>query len=548
MKTPRIPASRPLVVTALALALALPSPAGARERVVRMTISQDPPQLDSTRATDTVSSFVGGHVLEGLTRHGRHGEIVPGVASSWELRERGATFRLREEARWSDGKPVTAHDFVFAWRTVVDPANASEYAFIMYPVKNGEAVNQGKAPPKALGVRAVDDHTLEVEFEQPCVYFLGLTAFKTYSPVREDFYKARPGRYAASAKDLLSNGPFVLTEWVHGASLTLEKNPLYWDAERIRIDRIEIPYITSDSNARFNLFKDGKVDLLESLGRDELKRAQVERFRMKSFADGALGFLEFNHREGRPTASFHLRKAIQLVFDAREYVSTIVGIPGTRPGVALVPHWMPGGEQPFRKEYPVEPVRPDLGEAQRHLELAKADLGGRIPPLVWLTGDTPGASRDAEYFQQLFKTRLGIELRIDKQIFKQRLAKMSAGQFDIVAAGWAPDYQDPMTFADLFASWNENNRGRWRDERFDALIRKAQASTAPRERLDAMAAAERIALDEVAFLPLAERTTVYVHSRRVDGIVRHQIGHDPDLTFATVVEDEERARPWSATR
>jgi oligopeptide transport system substrate-binding protein len=536
------------ILTALALALTAPAPAAAREeRVVRMAIQQDPPQLDSTKATDTVSSFVGGHFKEGLTRHGRHGEIVPGVAEAWEIRERGATFRLRKEALWSDGKPVTAHDFVFAWRTVVDPATASEYAFIVYPVKNGEAVNLGKLPPTALGVRAVDDHTLEVEFEQPCVYFLGLTAFKTFYPVREDFYRARPGRYAASANDVLSNGPFVLTRWVHGASLTLEKNPLYWDAERIRIDRIEIPYITSDANARFNLFKDGKVDVLDRLGRDELKRAQAERFRMKSFAEGSLWFLEFNHREGRPTTSSHLRKAIQLVFDAREFVSSVVGIPGSRPGSSLVPHWMKGGEATFRKEYPVEPVRPDVEEAKRHLELAKAELGGRIPPLVWLTDDTPGASRQAEYFQQVLKTRLGLDIRIDKQIFKQRLAKMTAGQFDIVAAGWSPDYDDPMSYADLFSSWNENNRGRYKSERFDAHIRRAQATADPRKRLDEMAAAERIALEDVAFLPLYERTIVWVHSRRVDGIVRHQIGPDPDFTFATVVP-EEHARTWSATR
>jgi oligopeptide transport system substrate-binding protein len=537
-----------LAALAAALACAAPAPAAAREpRVVRMAIMQDPPQLDSTKATDTVSSFVGGHFKEGLTRHGRHGEIVPGVAESWELRERGATFRLRKEARWSDGEPVTAHDFVFAWRTVVDPKTASEYAFIVYPVKNGEAVNRGKLPPSALGVRAIDDHTLEVEFEQPCVYFLGLMAFKTFFPVREDFYRARPGRYAASARDTLSNGPFVLTSWVHGASLVLEKNPLYWDADRIQIDRIEIPYITTDANSRFNLFKDGKVDVLDRLGRDELKRAQVERFRMKSFAEGSLWFLEFNHRAGRPTTSVHLRKAIRLVFDAREFVSSVVGIPGTRPGSSLVPHWMRGLEATFRKEYPLEPVLPDLDEAKRHLELAKAQLGGRIPPLVWLTDDTPGASRQAEYFQQVLKTRLGIEVRIDKQIFKQRLAKMTAGQFDIVTAGWSPDYDDPMSYADLFASWNENNRGRYANARFDAHIRLAQATADPRKRLDEMAAAERIALEEVGFLPLYERTLVWVHSRRVDGIVRHQIGPDPDFTFATIVP-EERARAWSATR
>ena len=173
-------------------------------------MAEEPPQLDSTRATDQVSNFVLGHVMEGLTRYGKTGEIVPGVAESWELGETRAIFHLRADARWADGSPVTAHDFVFAWRTAVDPKTASEYAFILYPVKNAEAIGQGKLPTSALGVRARDDRTLEVELERPTGIFLGLTAFSTYLPLKEAFYRARPGRYAADAEDLLSNGPFVL--------------------------------------------------------------------------------------------------------------------------------------------------------------------------------------------------------------------------------------------------------------------------------------------------------------------------------------------------
>lgn len=530
----------------LALAAALPGSARA-DQVVRLTITQDPPQLDSTRATDTVSSFILGHIQEGLTANGEHGDIVPGVAESWEIRDLGATFHLRKDARWSDGKLVKAQDFVFAWRNVVDPATASEYAFILYTVKNGEAVNAGKLPPSALGVRAVGDDVLEVEFQRPCPYFLGLTAFKTLDPVREDFYRAHPGRYGATPAELLSNGPFVLTHWDHEASLVLERNPLYWNAGSIRLDRIEIPYITTDPNARMNLFRDGSVDFIETIGRDESRRAQVERLPMKSFAEGSLWFLSFNHRPGRPTANLHLRRAIQLAYDPREFISAVIGIPGTRPGLGIVPSWVPGVKGTFRKEHPLTPLRPDLEEAKRELELARKELGGKIQALSWLTFTTAGAAREAEYFQYVLRTRLGLDIVIDKQIFKQVLAKETAGEFDIAVAGWVPDYGDPMTFADLFTSWNANNYGRYRDPRYDALIRRAQAEKDPRARMDAMAAAERIALDELAILPIFERADVYLQSRRVDGIVRHQIGPDPDLRHARVLE-EEPSRAWSATR
>ncbi|MGB8932625.1 MAG: peptide ABC transporter substrate-binding protein [Anaeromyxobacteraceae bacterium] len=500
-------------------------------RILRLAMTEEPPQLDSTRATDSVSIFVLGHVMEGLTRYSPGGEIVPGVAERWELGERRAVFHLRAGASWEDGRPVTAQDFVFGWRTAVDPKTASEYAFILYPVKNAEAVNGGKLPTSALGVRALDDRTLEVELERPTGYFLGLTAFATYLPVREDFYRARPGRYAADAGDLLSNGPFRLTRWVHAASLTMERNPRYWDADRVLIDRIEVPYFTGDPSTRYNLFKDGKIDLT-GLDKDLLGRAQADRFRMKSFTAGSVFYAEFNHRPGRATANLHLRKAIRLVFDPNEYVSKVIGIPGTRPGLSLIPSWVPGVARSFRKEYPLAPVRPDLDAAKRELELARRELGGSVPPLVWLTQDDPFTAREAEYFQYLLSSRLGVALKIDKQTFKQRLAKMTTGDFDIVSGGWGPDYADAMTFADLFASWNENNRGRWRSDRYDALIREAQATVEPRVRMDAMAAAERLLLDDVAILPKSEAGSIYLVSPRLTGVIRNVVGPDPDYTHA----------------
>lgn len=515
------------------------APAAPGERVLRIAMGEEPPQLDSTRATDQVSIFVLGHVMEGLTRYGRGGEIVPGVAERWELRERGATFHLRPDALWADGKPVTAHDFVFAWRTAVDPKTASEYAFILYPVRNAEAIASGRLPPAALGVRAAGDRTLEVEFERPTGHFLALTAFATYLPLREDFYRARPGRYAADAQDLLANGPFVLSRWVHGASLTFQKNPRYWDAASVALDRIEVPYITPDASTVYNLFKDGKIDSA-GLGRDQLPLAQADRFRMRSFSTGSVFYMEFNHRPGRPTANLHLRRAIRLVFNPAEFVSKVIGIPGTLPGSRLIPRWVHGVEGPFHREYPVAPVRPDLDAARRELEVARREMGGAIPPLLWLTGEGAGANREAEYVQYLLSSRLGLTLKIDKQTFKQRLAKMTSGEFDIVSAGWGPDYADPMTFADLYASWNENNRGRWRNDRYDALIRKAQGTTDPRTRMDAMAEAERILLDDVAILPTSEGGAVYTLSPRLSGVVRHMVGTDPDYTRARIEPGRER--------
>ena len=243
-------------------------------KTITLALAQEPPQLDSTRATDQVSIFVLGHIMEGLLRYDASNRLVPGVAERWDVRPDGATFWLRDDARWSDGRPVTAHDFVFAWHKVVDPANASQYAFILYYVKNAEAINAGQMPLEALGVRAASDHVLEVEFERPVAFFDKLVAFALYYPVREDFYASRDGRYGADAEDLVHNGPFMMTRWVHGAHVRLEKNPYYWNRDTVQLNAIDMPYVTADTGAVVNLYKDGSIvsatlGLRTARGRDE---------------------------------------------------------------------------------------------------------------------------------------------------------------------------------------------------------------------------------------------------------------------------------------
>src|SRR5690606_12034939 len=186
---------------------------------VQIALTGEPRNLNSIRATDQLSIFYLEHVKEGLLRKNARNELVGGVAERWEMEGTRARFWLRRNAMWSDGKPVTAHDFVFAWRQVVNPEVAAEYASIMYPVKNAEAINKGELPLEALGATAIDDYTLEVELESPTGYFLSLTSFMIYYPVREDFYTAQNGRYFADTQNMIFNGPFKITRWVHGASV-----------------------------------------------------------------------------------------------------------------------------------------------------------------------------------------------------------------------------------------------------------------------------------------------------------------------------------------
>lgn len=509
------------------------------KRSISIALTQEPPDLNTTSSTDSVSFMVLTHVMEGLLSYDRDNNLVGGVAERWELREDGATFWLREDARWSNGKPVTAHDFVFAWRKVVDPTNASEYAFILYPITNAQAINEGELPLSELGVRAVDDHTLEVDLFQPCPYFLGLTAFGVLNPVNQEFYESRGERYAADVEDLLYNGPFKLTSWVHGASLRMDKNPEYWDRDNVWLETIDAPYITEDSNARLNLYRDGMIAMANGMNEQALLGAMQERMQIKTFMDGAIFFIEFNQRDERATRSKYLRKAIQTVLNTEDLVYKVIGNPGSFPARTIFPRWMKGVDDDFVREFPPQRVPVDLDLGRKYIELAKQELGvEQLPPITLLADDSQGGSKVSEYLQAVMKQRLGLDVRVDAQIFKQRLAKMTSGDFDMVISGWGPDYNDLLTYGDLFYSKNLNNRGRYASEEYDRWVAVAQKSLQREERAQAFAQMQRLIVEDAVIVPLYERGVVYVQNPRLHGVVRRPIGGDPNFRFARIAAPE----------
>jgi oligopeptide transport system substrate-binding protein len=508
-----------------------------KSRTVTTSIRNDLPQLDSTRSKDIESYNILHTVMEGLLRYDVNSNLVPGVAERWELDGHHATFYLRESARWSDGKPVTAHDFVFAWRLAVLPATASEYAFLLYPVKNGEAINRGEMPPESLGVRAASDGVLEVELENPIAYFPKLTAAQTYYPIREDFFKSRNGRYAADAEDMLYNGAFRITRWVHGASLRMEKNDLYWDKDSIWLNVIDIAYITTDAVARLNLFQDGRVADVDYLPGEALDQALQQRWSLRRFDDGSMWYIEMNFRPGRITTNYHFRRALQLANDPAELVYKVLKTPSFTVAESLFPSKMKGEHGLFRQDYPPPHVTTDLAAARAELELARQELGlDAFPPIVLLMDDTPSAITHSEYLQENLRRNLGLEIRIDRQNFRQRLEKQQTGDFDITLKGWSADYDDPLSFADLYASWNLNNNGRYSSPALDAQVRIAQQSLDDGERFRAFGEVQRILIEDAAILPAYERGVMYVQDPRLKNVARRFMGPPTDYSRAYITE------------
>ena len=505
-------------------------------QAITIALTQEPPNLDSLRTTDLVSFFVIGHVNEGLVRYDRRGKIVPGVAKSWEQNGKVITFHLRDNARWSDGSPVTAHDFVYAWRTLNDPATAAPYAAIMYPIRNAQKIQKGELPVNDLGVKAIGDFTLQVELEGACGYCITVMNHSAFYPVNEKFHRAMAKSYGAEADKLLYNGPFKLVKWVHGAEMTMVKNPDYWNADTIALNELNIGYITEDNRTRLNLFRDGRIALAR-MGADTVNDAASQGMRLRTFVTGGMAYLRLNHTPESAMSHRKLRQAIQLIFDPDEFVNKVIGIPGYKPAHSFFPSWLNAVEDKFVTEFPLTPIDRDVLAAQKLVAEVRAEMGvAQLPAITILSTTSPTGGKIAEYFQGLIKQHLDIDVKVDQQTFKQYIDKVNRQEFDIALASWYPDFDDVVTYADLLASYNENNDGRYISKAYDNWLAKLMNSADPAERMAAADQLQKLIQADVAVIPMAETGSAYLQHPKLRGVVRRVLGADPDYTFARVIE------------
>lgn len=525
-----------VITSALASASSSEGAVDFERQSITIALTQEPPNLNSLRTTDLVSFFILGHVNEGLVRYDRRGKLVPGVATSWQQSGKRIIFKLRNNATWSDGSKVTAHDFVYAWRTLNDPATAAPYAAIMYPILNAEKIQKGELPVTDLGVKAVDDLTLQVDLEGACGYCITVMNHSAFYPVNQKFHKAMGEGYGAEPDKLLYNGPFKLVGWVHGAEMTLVKNPGYWNADTITLNELNVGYITEDNRTRLNLFRDGRIALAR-MGADTVNDAATQGMRLRTFVTGGMAYLRFNHTEDSLMSHKKLRRAIQLIFDPNEFVNKVIGIPGYKPAHSFFPSWLNGVNDKFINEFPLAPIDRDLLQAKKLVEEVRLELGvDQLPAITILSTTSPTGAKIAEYFQGLIKQNLGMDVKVDQQTFKQYIDKVNRQQFDIALASWYPDFDDVVTYADLMASYNENNAGRYVSEEYDVWLGKLMNSADPGERMAAADHLQKLIKDDVAVLPMAETGSAYLQHPKLRGVVRRVLGADPDYTFARVIK------------
>lgn len=504
--------------------------AAAPLKVLNFNVGSEPPELDPQISTDTTSFMILNMTIEGLVRYDQKGALTAGGAVFWTLSPDGLTytFTLRPDARWSNGTAVTAADYVFGLKRALDPATASQYAYILYDIKNAVAVNEGKLPVDQLGVKAIGTGKVEITLERPTAYFLSIMAFGTALPCNEAFFNAHSANYGSEADALIFNGPYVIKEWKHEDRILLAKNPNYWNAAKINLDALNGYIITDNATAKVKFFNK-ELDIIGVPGVD-FKEYQDRGFTLSDYSDGACFYLEFNTTDPL-MANAKIRRAFSYAIDRVAYIRDVMK-DHSAPALAYVVPILPGKGVSFRAE--VGDLLKDNSPIEAKVLLAQglAEVGIVNPKFTIIMDESDLNKIRGAALQDMWKRNLGINVELQLMPFKARLQKMTDKDFQIVFAGWGPDYNDPMTFLDVFLSGGGNNHTYYASKDFDALINAAKVELNAAKRMDLMYQAEKMLMADMPIAPVYFRQRTWTAQAGVTGIVRRAIGGDPDFYWA----------------
>jgi len=512
------------------------------EQVFNVVVSQEMPSADLSLATDTISFSALNNVYEGLYRLDADSTPQPaGAAEAAEVSEDGLTYKikLREDAKWSNGDPVTAADYVYGWQRTVKPETASEYAYLFSPVKNADAITAGDTDPSELGIKAVGDYELEITLAKATPYFDYLLAFPSFFPQNQKVVEENGDQYASTSDNAVYNGPFVLTgfdgpgtdtEWAY------EKNDQYWDKDTVKLQTINVSVVKESSTA-LNLFQDGQADDVILTGELAQQMANDEAF--VSQPEATTSYLELNQRdEDSPFRNENLRKAISYAIDRDALVTSILG-DGSIASTGLVPEGMtfsPGDHTDFT-EAAGSVIEYNEEQAKEHWEKAKEELGIDSLEFDILASDTDSTKKIIEYLQDTIeKTLDGVKVTLSPVPFSVRLDRSNAGDFDTVMGGWGADYADASSFTDLFTTGNSYNRGQWSNEEYDAAVEAAGTTNAndPDKRWEDLVNAEKIIMNEQGVIPVYQKAEAHLRATKVKGVVAHAAGAQYDYKWTSI--------------
>lgn len=506
-------------------------------KTISLNAGMEPTGLNTLTSTYAIEFSLFEHMYENLVTLDDDDNTVPGAAESWDYDEDTLTytFHLRKDGVWTNGDPVTAKDFEFAWSQALNPDVASDYAYFLYFIKNAEKYFNGEVTWDEVGVKVVDDYTLEVTMEQPTPYALFLFSFGTLAPINQRFYEAvGADLYSTEAQYFCTNGPFALTEWSHNDKIVMQKNDAWHGAADVEVEEIDWKIIT-DANAALSSFLAGDLDMV-GLGTGELiKQAEAAGATIQSYTDGTSFYIYFNNND-QYLSNVNLRRALFNAIDEQKEIDTVWQNDNepmtsfTAPGVSAT-----DGTSFAGKVGELYAPSRDQEKAKEYLATALSELGCTVDDLsAHLSidcGDSPTSIAEASFYQEQWRQVLGIEVAVNSMITKQGSQNRKTGNYVMSITGWGPDYNDPNTFLDIWVTDGGNNQTGFSNERYDELIDLAAKETDLEKRESYFIECEQIIADQLPIGPAFWRAPSYACSDKIKGGMHRSTFQDINAVY-----------------
>ena len=529
---------RKICAIALTLALGMSVFAGCGSsssgdsRKLIYNLGEDPETIDPTLNTSSGAGSIIDNAFEGLMRLDENEKAIPGVSESYEVSDDSLvyTFHLREDAKWSDGEPVTANDFEYAWVRALTKDTAAEYSYQLYYIKNAEKFYNGEVSRDELGIEVVDDHTLKVTLEAPTAYFLELTAFTTYFPVREDIVEADPEGWALEPETYVSNGPFKLVKWDMKDQLIFEKNENYWNASEVKLPGV-VYKLVRDQNTAYASLKSGEFDMVDTVPPSEIANGKKEGL-VTVYTNLGTYMLIFNvgkqstlpDEVKKVLSNAKVRRALSIAIDRKALVENVTKAEQV-PASSFVPQGIKNedGEDFADREY-YDANQANIEEAKQLLAEAGYPNGEGIPTLEFMFNTEGDHRLIAQAIQQDW-AKIGVNVELTNQEWKVFLNTKQEGGYEIARHGWSADYVDPMTFLDLWVTGGGNNDTGYSNSEYDALVKAAKVEADLDKRWEMMKQAEDIIMEDMPIIPLYYYTKVKGAKPEVKGVRVSTLGH-----------------------
>ena len=493
------------------------------DKTIVINAGPQPKTIDPGLNTALDACYYVIHAFEGLTTKSKEGKIVGGVAENWEILDDGSRyiFHLRTNAKWSDGKAVVADDFVYAWRRVVDPAVGSQYSFQHEPVKNAKAITAGEMPVDSLGIKAIDDYTLEITLEAPTAYFLDLVAFTTFYPVRKDIIEKYGDSWSLNVESYIGNGPFVTTEINQDESIIMVKNTNYWAFNDVVPEKLKFVLMQNETASVAGI-KEGSIDFSRTLPTQDIPTLKEEG--LLQIKPMLASYFYCLNTTNEVLKDIRVRKALALAID-RNYIVEQVTKGGETPADAFVPYGINDADGSFREngggyfDISQEGYKKNVEEAKKLMAEAGYPNGEGFP--VFEFKADPGFHISIfEAVQQMWKENLNVDMSIIQEEWSVFQKNRQTRNYTVCRADWIGDYLDPMTFAQLFTSTSAGNRVGYSNINYDSLIKDAQSTIDNNRRMNNMHIAEDMLIgDDMALIPLYYYTAPSMKSPKLKDVV-----------------------------